>query len=247
MDELGVWDPGDGQAATRRGTQIPPPILTCGSGLGSCVFVLNPFKTRGVGDPAPGGGATHPMLLMATMSSSVASSRSDFMTEYYKWHASNATRWVDSVPLPVGQSAAGAIDWVVKGAVTTPTSQGRCATCQSFSCIADVEGAWFTSGHPLQKLSEQEMIDCAGGDAYGMKWIVHNGGIASIKDAPLANHSDKNLTGCRGITACATVERESAAYINGTTCLTNHVEENILALLHHGPVSVSINAGPLNG
>ena len=187
------------------------------------------------------------MLLMATMSSSVASSRSDFMTEYYKWHASNATRWVDSVPLPVGQSAAGAIDWVVKGAVTTPTSQGRCATCQSFSCIADVEGAWFTSGHPLQKLSEQEMIDCAGGDAYGMKWIVHNGGIASIKDAPLANHSDKNLTGCRGITACATVERESAAYINGTTCLTNHVEENILALLQHGPVSVSINAGPLNG
>ena len=88
-----------------------------------------------------------------------------------------------------------------------------------------------SSGHPLQKLSEQEMIDCAGGDAYGMKWIVHNGGIASIKDAPLANHSDKNLTGCRGITACATVERESAAYINGTTCLTNHVEENILALL----------------
>ena len=29
--------------------------------------------------------------------------------------------------------AAGDLDWVAKGAVTTPTSQGRCATCQDYS------------------------------------------------------------------------------------------------------------------
>jgi len=80
-----------------------------------------------------------------------------------------------------------------------------------------------------------------------MRWIKSNGGVASIKDAPLANHSDKNLTGCRGITDCAAVEKRSSAYINGSTCLTNHEEENILNLLQHGPMSVSINAGPLNG
>merc|ERR1712216_639195 len=93
----------------------------------------------------------------------------------------------------------------------------------------------------------QEMIDCGGGDAYGMKWIVANGGIASIEEAPLANHSDPNITGCRQITDCAAVQKKSAAYINGTTCLTNHDEANILALLQHGPMSVSINAGVFNG
>lgn len=171
----------------------------------------------------------------------------NFTAEYYRFHNSSRTRWVASVPLPPNQRNAESINWVVNGAVTQPTSQGRCATCQQFSCIADVEGAWFTSGHPLLKLSEQEMIDCGAGDAYGMHWIEINGGVASIVDAPLANHSDPNITGCRGITDCATVEHKSSAYINGSTCLTNHDETNILNLLQHGPMSVSINAGPLNG
>ena len=80
------------------------------------------------------------MILTASAATAAAASDTDFMAEYYLWHNSSSTRWVDRVPLPVGQSVAGAVDWVVKGAVTKPTSQGRCATCQSFSCIADVEG-----------------------------------------------------------------------------------------------------------
>ena len=33
--------------------------------------------------------------------------------------------------------AVGPIDWVERGAVTTPTSQGRCGTCAQFSAVAD--------------------------------------------------------------------------------------------------------------
>ena len=80
-----------------------------------------------------------------------------------------------------------------------------------------------------------------------MRWIQNNGGVANIEHAPLANHSDKNLTGCRGITNCSKTRQYKDAYINGSTCLTNHNEQNILALLQHGPMSVSINAAPLNG
>ena len=54
---------------------------------------------------------------------------------------------------------AGPLDWVEKGAVTAPTSQGRCATCAYFAGVAAVEGAWKLAGHPLVKLSEQEEID----------------------------------------------------------------------------------------
>ena len=159
--------------------------------------------------------------------------------------------------------AAGDIDWVAKGAVTPATSQGRCATCQDFSAAADIEGAWFTSGHPLTKLSEQEMIDCGGGDGYGMKWVhdvdssdphadPRGRGLATIKVAPLANHSDPNITGCRHVTNCSRVLQQSkadgsSAHISGVASLTNHNESQILAMLQHGPMSVSINAGPLNG
>ena len=142
--------------------------------------------------------------------------------------------------------AAGAIDWVSRGVVTTPTSQGRCGTCQDFSAIADIESAWALAGNPLTKFSEQELIDCGGGDGYGMKWVAANG-VATNKDVPLANHSDPTLAGCRGITNCTTALEKSHAHIDGVSCLTNHNESNILALLQHGPVSVSICAGPLNG
>ena len=105
--------------------------------------------------------------LMLSASLANAASDAEYMAEYYLWHNTSETRWLAAVPLPAGQLRAGPIDWVTKGAVTPATSQGRCGTCQSFSCIADVEGAWFTSGHALTKLSEQEMIDCGGGDHYG--------------------------------------------------------------------------------
>eukprot|EP01079_Euglenida_sp_SAG-EU17-18_P003062 gene3062-3609_t len=82
-------------------------------------------------------------------------------------------------PLPLPRSCT-----FLAAALTNP-AQGRCATCQAFACVADIEGAWFTRGHPLTKLSEQaqaeppgpggaarhvagpqEMIDCGGGNGY---------------------------------------------------------------------------------
>jgi hypothetical protein len=64
------------------------------------------------------------------------------------------------------------------------------------------------------------MIDCGGGDGYGMKWVANvapatedphpdprGRGLATIKVAPLANHSDPNITGCRQITNCTKVLR----------------------------------------
>ena len=52
--------------------------------------------------------------------------------------------------------AAGPLDWVARGAVNRPVSQGRCGTCAQFSATADVEAQWFLHGHALLKLSEQE-------------------------------------------------------------------------------------------
>jgi len=142
--------------------------------------------------------------------------------------------------------AAGAIDWVDRGAVTTPISQGRCATCQKFSATADLEGAWFLAGNPLTRLSVQEMIDCSSGDGYGMKWSTTNG-IASEQRWPMANHSDPNITGCRGITNCSDAIAHPMMKPDGVRCMTNHNETQILSFLQHGPVSVSVNAGSFGG
>jgi hypothetical protein len=70
-------------------------------------------------------------------------------------------------------------------------------TQAQFSATADIEAQWFLHGHGLQKLSEQEMIDCSSYTGpYGMGWVasVHKG-LASNATYPLANHSDPSIHG----------------------------------------------------
>lgn len=140
--------------------------------------------------------------------------------------------------------AAGPLDWREKGAVTTPTSQGRCSTCAYFAGVAAVEGAWKLAGHPLVKLSEQEEIDCYNNGGYAMPNMER--GIARIGDAPLANHSDPNITGCRGVTNCSHAKAHAFAKIDGIRGSKSHEDPDVLALLQSGPAAVSVDAGPYN-
>ena len=128
---------------------------------------------------------------------------------------------------------AGPIDWRTHGAVTPPTSQGRCSTCAYFAGVAAVEGAWKIAGHPLVKLSEQEEIDCYNNGGYAMPNMVN--GIAQAIDAPLANHSDPNITGCRGITNCSHAKAHAFAKIDGIRGSRTHDDADVLALLRSGP------------
>eukprot|EP01050_Picozoa_sp_SAG11_P004309 SAG11_NODE_272_length_11319_cov_9.730481_7_plen_347_part_00 len=150
----------------------------------------------------------------------------------------------------------GPIDWVAKGAVTAPISQGRCGTCAQFSSTANIEAQWHLAGHPLIPLAVQEMVDCSSYTGpYGMGWVasVHHG-LDKAADYPLANHSDPTLKGCRS--PCnATAANHSFARIDGAACIKGadyskepgDNETEILAWLAKGPLSVSVAAGVLNG
>lgn len=88
-----------------------------------------------------------------------------------------------------------------------------------------------------------------------MGWVssVHRG-IAKAADYPLANHSDPTLAGCRS--PCNNVSAaKTFAKIDGATCMpganygkvAGDNETQMLAWLQHGPLSVSVAAGPFNG
>ena len=103
----------------------------------------------------------------------------------------------------------------------------------------------------LVPLAVQEMVDCSSYTGpYGMGWVsdIH-GGIDKAIDYPLANHSDPNITGCRS--PCnMTAANRSFAKITGAECLPGAIHDNetqMMAWLQHGPLSVSVAAGPFNG
>jgi hypothetical protein len=83
-----------------------------------------------------------------------------------------------------------------------------------------------------------------------MGWVsdVHKG-IDLATDYPLANHSDPNITGCRSPCNTAAAAK-SFAKIDGATCGKGAIHDDemqMMAWLQHGPLSVSVAAGPFNG
>ena len=203
----------------------------------------------------------HPQRPQGDQRGSPATEEEDTSSTQHGWYGPGPVPWLGAEEQPrfpanaIAAAHASDIDWVARGAVTPPISQGRCGTCAQFSATANVEAQWhLAGGHPLTALAVQEMIDCSSySGPYGMGWVatIHHG-LDLATDYPLANHSDPTLKGCRSPCDTAAANK-SFAHIDGATCTKaqdaqgNADEDQMLAWLQHGPLSISVAAGPLNG
>lgn len=87
-------------------------------------------------------------------------------------------------------------NWVDHGCVNPIQNQGACGSCWAFSATAGIEGASCIKTGKLQKLSEEELVQCVSGFKYGcqgcnggwedraMKWVIANSGQDSESDYP---------------------------------------------------------------
>ncbi|GAB6020866.1 hypothetical protein CHUAL_003516 [Chamberlinius hualienensis] len=135
-------------------------------------------------------------------------------------------------------------DWRIRGAVTPVKDQAICGSCWSFGTAGTIEGSYFLQTGHLLKLSEQSIIDCAWGegnngcdggeDWRAFQWILKNDGV------PLDDSYGPYL-GEDGY--CHAAESDKIAKITGYVNITEGDIEGLrLAIVEHGPISVSIDA-----
>ena len=138
-------------------------------------------------------------------------------------------------------SAPASLDWRQKGAVTSVKDQGQCGSCWTFSSTGASEGAWAIATGKLLDLSEQQLVDCATGVAYGShgcnggqmegadKYLIANGqcSLASYPYTAVDGKCQK-CSPVAQFTSCSDVKPNDQVSLKGAVGL--------------GPVSVAISA-----
>jgi cathepsin F len=144
----------------------------------------------------------------------------------------------------IPETNATSIDWVAKGAVTPVKNQGQCGSCWAFSTTGNLEGVGFVKSGKLESLSEQQLVDCDTKQDHGCqgglpsnayKYIMDNKGIDTEQSYPY-----KGVGG-----NCAAKQGTTGATISNWTAISQDEKQIAAQLVERGPLSIGINAGPM--
>lgn len=144
-------------------------------------------------------------------------------------------------------------DWTTKGAVTPVKDQGQCGSCWSFGTTGDLEGTHFLAGNKLVALSEQELVSCdtksqdkgcnGGLQEDAFEFVIKHG-LTSEAHYPYTSGEGRSGT-CQSAKE-SPVAATMKSWVQVSKRGASESEDAIMkALIASGPVTIGINASPM--
>lgn len=157
-------------------------------------------------------------------------------------------------------------DWRAKGAVTAVRDQGSAGSCWAFSAAQTLEGQEFLTNGVLAELSPEQLVDCdaldcgvfGGWPCAAFEYILTRGGLQREADYPYCAGmggcfpcmANKNTTFCGPPPSycnrtCLFDASKPVVKVRSFTPIPQNDQAIAQSLVNFGPLSVSINADPL--
>lgn len=134
------------------------------------------------------------------------------------------------------------VDWTAKGVVTPVKDQGQCGSCWAFSTTGALEGLGALEKGKLNSLSEQQLVDCAGGvyknegcnggDMDAAMWYVIDNGITNETQYAYKGRDQK----------CAYKDTMKVYQIKNCAEVTANKTAALVEAVAAQPVSISVEA-----
>jgi cathepsin F len=167
----------------------------------------------------------------------------EFKATYRNMDVSKARVPFQKAEIP-STKAPESIDWREKGAVTGVKDQKQCGSCWSFSTTGNVEGQWFLKKGELISLSEQQFVDCdhngdegcnGGLPSNAYEYAIEAGGIEREDAYPYKARSG----------TCKFDKSKVVVTISSQVAISQDEGEMATWCAANGPISIGINAGPM--
>merc|ERR1711972_1004795 len=136
-------------------------------------------------------------------------------------------------------------DWRSKGAVNKVKDQAQCGSCWAFSTVANIEGVNFVKTQKLLSLSEQQLVDCDKKSDQGCQGGLPSNAFEYLISTKTGLEAESKYPYTARDGTCRAQKADELVFLSSWKQISTDENQIAAALVQYGPLSIGINAGPM--
>merc|ERR1712107_9652 len=131
------------------------------------------------------------------------------------------------------------------GAANPVKNQEQCGSCWAFATVANIEGVNFVKTQKLVSLSEQELVDCDRKSDQGCQGGLPSNAYEYLISTKTGLEAESKYPYTARDGSCRAQKADELVFVSSWKHISTDENQIAAALVQYGPLSIGINAGPM--